>query len=171
MDDPRLPRFFYLVLLFASLAMFVYYYPQMPPRMASHFAADGHPNGWMPREPFFVLTLVITFLSGLVGFVAPRQIATRPDARINLPNRDYWLAPERRAQTFQYFAAMMAWFSCGLLFVLISGTFLAIRANLASGGRFDSGAMVAVLIAFLLFLMLWMLRFIRHFQRVDPPSK
>jgi len=44
--DPRLPRTLYFVLLLAGLLMMAYYYPQMPLRMASHFAADGQANGW-----------------------------------------------------------------------------------------------------------------------------
>jgi len=167
-DDPRLPRLLYFFLLFAGLLMATYYYPQMPQRMASHFAADGHPNGWMLREPFFLILFVVAASSAMVAFFAPWQIAATQNARINLPNRDYWLAPERRDATMRYVAAMMGWFGCALLFVLISGIFLAMQANLAPGGRFNSEAMIAVLVGFLLFLLVWMVRFIRHFQRIAP---
>ena len=168
MDDPRLPRLLYFLLLFAGLLTAAYYYPQMPQRMASHFAADGHPNGRMPREPFFLMLFVVAASSAIVAFFAPWQIASTQNARINLPNRDYWLAPERRDTTMRYIAAMMGWFGCALLFVLISGAFLAIEANLAPDGRFHSQAMMAVLVGFLLFLLVWMVRFIRHFQRIAP---
>lgn len=96
MDDPRLPRFLYAFLFLAGLLMMAYYYPQMPPRMASHFAADGRANGWQSREGFFLLMLLVSASSAVV--VAPRQIAAKANARINLPNRDFWLAPERRAE-------------------------------------------------------------------------
>lgn len=167
-DDPRLPRLFYFVLVFVGLLMGAYYCPQMPKRMASHFAADGHPNGWMPCEPFFLMMLLVISSSAIVAFLAPRQIAAKSNERINLPNRDYWLAPERREDTMRYIAAMMGWFGCGLLFVLISGTYLAVRANLAPDGRFHSKAMLAVIVGFLLLLLVWMTRFLRHFQRTNP---
>ena len=165
MDDPRLPRLFYMFLALAGLLMAAYYYPQMPERMASHFAADGRPNGWQPREAFFLIMLVVGALSAIISFFAPWRIASQPNERINLPNRDYWLAAERRAQTMNYVAAFMAWFGCGVLFVLICATFLALQANLAPDRHFNSQALLLVLVAFLISLMVSLIRFIRHFQK------
>jgi uncharacterized membrane protein len=169
-DDPRLPRLLYFFLFLVCLLLLVYYYPQMPQRMAAHFAANGHVNGWQSRESFFLLSLLINAISAVITFFAPWQIASKPSARINLPNREYWLAPERRDATMRYIASTMAWFGCGVLFVLISGTFLALRANLAPDQRFNSEAMLVVMGAFLLSLMSLILRLIRHFQNVTPQS-
>ena len=168
MDDPRLPRLLYIFLILVCLLMMAYYYPQMPQRMASHFAADGSVNGWQSRDAFFVLMLLVTSTSAIVGFLAPRQIAARSNARINLPHRDYWLAPERREQTMRFISATMAWFACGILFVLISGTFLALQANLAPDHRFNSEAMLFVLGGFLLGLLGLLVRLVRHFRKVPP---
>lgn len=164
MNDARWPRFFYILLVFLGLLMAAYYYPRMPERMASHFAGDGRPNGWQPREAFFLTMLLGSASSALVAFFAPWRIASQPNARINLPNRDYWLASERRAQTMNYISAFMGWFGCAVLFVLISGTFLAFQANLAPGHHFNSQALLVVLVAFLLFLLVGLIRFLRHFQ-------
>lgn len=168
MDDPRLPRLVYTVLFLADLLIMAYFYPQMPQRMASHFAADGHVNGWQSREAFFVIMFLVTSASALVCFLAPRQIAARTNARINLPNRDYWLAPERREATMRFISATMAWFGSCLLFVLIAGTFLALQANLRPDGRFNSEAMLVVLGVFLAGLLGLMIGLVRHFQRVPP---
>jgi uncharacterized membrane protein len=164
--DPRLPRFLYVFLLLSGLLMMAYYYPQMPQRMASHFAADGRANGWQSREGFFVLMLLVTSASAVVCFLAPRQIAAQPSARINLPNRDYWLAPERREETMRFISATMAWLGCGILFVLIAGTFLALQANLSPGHRFNSQATFAVMGSFLAGLLALLVRMVRHFQKV-----
>jgi uncharacterized membrane protein len=166
LDDPRLPRFLYTFLFLACLLMMAYYYPQMPRRMASHFAADGRANGWQSREAFFVLMLLVASTSAIVAFLAPRQIAARANARINLPNSEYWLAPERREQTMRFISAAMAWFGCGILFVLISGTFLALQANLALDHRFNSDAMLSVLGGFLLGLLGLLVRLVLHFRKV-----
>ena len=160
----------YLFLVLVCLLMLAYYYPRMPQLMAAHFAADGRVNGWQPRESFFFLAVLINALSAVITFFAPWQIASKPNARINLPHRDYWLAPERREATMRYIASIMAWFGCGVLLVLISGTFLALRANLTSDHRFNSEAMLVVMGAFLLSLMFLMLGLIRHFQSAAPHS-
>jgi uncharacterized membrane protein len=156
----------YAFLILVCLLMMAYYYPRMPQRMASHFAADGRANGWQSRDAFFVLMLLVTSTSAVVGFLAPWQIASRSNARINLPHRDYWLAPERREQTMRFVSATMAWFACGILFVLISGTFLALQANLAPDHHFNSPAMLAVLGVFLVSLFGWLFGFVRHFRNI-----
>jgi uncharacterized membrane protein len=158
----------YAFLILVCLLMMAYYYPKVPERMASYFAANGRANGWQSRGAFFVLMLLVSSTSAIVGFVAPRQIAARSDARINLPHRNYWLAPERRDQTMLFISATMAWFACGILFVLISGTFLALQANLAPVHHFNSEAMLAVLGGFLLGLLGLLVRLFRHFQKVPP---
>ena len=168
MDDPRLPRLVYMVLFLANLMIMAYYYPQMPQRMASHFAADGHVNGWQSREAFFILMFLVSSASAVVCFLAPRQIAAKANARINLPNREYWLAPERREATMRLISATMAWFGSCLLFVLISGTVLALRANLGPDRRFNSQAMLVVLAGFLASLIGLMIGLVRHFHRVPP---
>jgi len=165
-DDPRFPRLLHAFLIVVCLLMMAYYYPQMPQRMASHFAADGRANGWQSRQAFFVVMLLVTSTSAIVGFLAPRQIAARSNARINLPHRDYWLAPERREETMLFISATMAWFACGILLVLISGTFLALQANLAPDHRFNSEAMLVVLGGFLLGLLGLVVRLVRHFRNV-----
>jgi uncharacterized membrane protein len=158
----------YFTALIIGVLMMAYYYPQMPHRMASRFDAAGRVNGWQSREAFLLLTLLVGSTSALIGFLAPRQIASQPNHRINLPHRDYWLAPQRREETMNFMAAMMGWFGCGVLFILTAGTYLAMRANLAPDGKFHAEAMLVVLGLFLFSLFAWLIRCIRHFQKIPP---
>jgi len=68
----------------------------------------------------------------------------------------------------RFISATMAWFGCGISFVLISGTLLAIKANLAPDHQFNSRAMLAVLVGFLAVLLSLVVRLVRHFQKVPP---
>ena len=64
-----LRRSFYGLLAIAVLQT-LYYYPQMPAVVASHFDGLGAPNGWSSRNGFFALYLGITTLSlGLVALL------------------------------------------------------------------------------------------------------
>jgi uncharacterized membrane protein len=169
MNDPRLPRFVYFLLLILGLLNWVRIYPQIPARMASHFDAYGAPNGWAPKEMFFVLMFLVVALTAIPTFMVHRLInPDRPD-RVNLPNKSYWLAPEHFPELQRFFSAQMAWFGCGVLFVLLFGTTQAINANLP-GGHFDSTAMFHVIVAFVLLTILWTILLIRHFSRVPPSS-
>jgi hypothetical protein len=111
---------------------------------------------------------LVSAASAVVCFLAPHQIAAKANARINLPNRNYWLAPERREATMRFISATMAWFGSCLLFVLIAGTFLALQANLGPDRRFNSQAMLVVMAGFLASLLRLMIGLFRHFQRVPP---
>ncbi len=166
MDDPRFPKTIYALMLVAGLIQWVRYYPLLPERMAAHFNYEGHPNGWQPKDGFFLLMLAVVGVTAVIPFLSPRLIASRPNDQINLPHRSYWLAPVRREATIRFIAAQMAWFGCGVLFVLLFGTSLAIHANLRPDYRFDNSSMIKVLGGFLFLMVIWMVRFIRHFVRV-----
>jgi uncharacterized membrane protein len=170
MDDARYPKIVYFLMVVAGLFQWVRFYPLLPERMASHFSYDGTPNAWQPKDAFFLLMLLVVGLTFVGAFLMPRFIAALPDKRINLPHKDYWLAPVRRKETFRFIAAQMAWSGCTLLFVLLFATFLAIRANLSPDGRFDNGAMIKVLAVFISLMVLWTVHFLRHFYRLPTDA-
>jgi uncharacterized membrane protein len=70
---------------------------ELPARCATHFNAAGEPNGWMTRGGYlhFIcgMAAVIPLFMIVVSFVAGRF------GRLNIPHREYWLAPNRRATT------------------------------------------------------------------------
>ena len=139
-------------------------YPQLPARMASHFGSSGAANGWMTKQAFFAVYAAIIVLCALVGFFAPRKIETTSPARINLPNKEYWLAPERREATFAYFRTSFAWYSCALLVTLVLAMGLAIQANFTSPPRMPAGSALTIVGAFVLFNLLWVLSMFRRFS-------
>ena len=170
MDDARVPKIIYCLMLTVGVLSWARSYPLLPERIASHFRFDGTPNGWQPKDTFFLIMLLVVGLTFLFTFLVPRFIAARPDKRINLPHKSYWLAPARREETVRFIAAQMAWSGCAILFVILFGSFLAIRANLSPDGRFDNGSMIQVLAVFLFLMVLWTIHFLRHFYRLPEDS-
>ena len=170
MNDSRLPTAIYFLLLLFGIVHFAQIYPQLPDRMASHFAADGTPNGSAPKQDFFLLTAMIAAVTAIPAFLVPLKLKRLPRQRINLPNKEYWLAPEHAEETYRFFRTYMAWFACALLFVLLFGTAQAANANLPSIGHFNSTAMIYVMVGFAAFVGVWLISFIRHFQNVPAAS-
>lgn len=166
MSQNGLPRGLFLVIVLAAIAQAIYAFPQMPVRMASHFAASGTPNGWMTREQFFVV-YAITFLPALfVEFWVGRKISKTPEARINLPNKGYWLAPERRGETFAYFETFFAWYGCALLLLLVFVFGLAMQANLSPEPRLPTAPTLTALAAFVLFNVAAIVAILRRFSAI-----
>lgn len=97
-----------IVLLLASVHI-VHYYPQSPDRMVVHFDASGNPDGWSGKSGFYLLYIIlIAFISGTfvaLAFMIPRFARSR----INIPHRSYWLAEERRGETFEFLSSSILW--------------------------------------------------------------
>jgi uncharacterized membrane protein len=74
-------------------------YARLPERVASHFGANGVANGWMSREGYvWFMVGVVTFVS-LTMLAAFGSVRFLPSGIVNIPRRDYWLAPEHRDET------------------------------------------------------------------------
>jgi hypothetical protein len=88
---------FGLMLLFAILYV-TRTVPDLPPLVASHFDGAGRANAFMARSSYtkFVLGMSVGLPIAMVTLLTLVYSNARD---MKLPNRDYWLAPERIAQT------------------------------------------------------------------------
>ena len=151
MSDTRVPGALFFGIALAATAQCVHDYPLLPSRLASHFAASGMPNGWMTKTQFLITYIVILLPAFAIEFWVPRRIAKMPNAKLNLPNKEYWLAPERRVETFAYFESFFAWYGCAFLFVVALAMGLAMRANLVTPPRLPAVPIVSVIAGFALY--------------------
>jgi len=158
----------FLILAMLSLVQAAYYYPQLPGLVATHFAASGRPNGWMPREHFFQYQVV--FALGFAAFFFSLAFVSSilPAAWINVPHKDYWLAPARREATRQQIAGMILAAGCGALTFFLFLHQRICRANLDDPRRLTPAAGVIFGISLLLIVgpvVPSLLRFLRK-----PPA-
>ncbi|HTY02715.1 MAG TPA: hypothetical protein VMC81_03190 [Rhodocyclaceae bacterium] len=136
----------------------------LPPVVASHFSAGGAADGFVARADYVTLMLVLAVGLPLVISMIMRLAALLPVRFINLPNRDYWLAAERREATLAYLrdhgtrlAEIATAFPC---FV----HWLVVQANAATPAHFPETLFFGGVAAFLVVLALWGVRFIVHFR-------
>ncbi len=162
-DRELAEKLFWLLVLAAGLHI-IYYYPLLPGRVVSHFDAYGRPNGWSCKTVFF------SIYAGVVILIAVLRTATRlsfgkiPVSLVNLPNKDYWLAPERRRESLSVVTKYMSGFWTATLLLLICTMHLAIRANLGwSQGLGDW--FFFLLAGYILFTVVWAASLIRRFAR------
>jgi TRAP-type C4-dicarboxylate transport system permease small subunit len=114
----------------------------------------------------------VIVLAAVIGFGIPRLIAVMPPQWINLPNRGYWLAPERLADTMEFLNAYFAWFGCALFTVILVAFDYAIQSNLHPSHAPGISRMWYLLAGFLLFAIVSMARMFRRFAcpPQDSPS-
>jgi uncharacterized membrane protein len=168
MRETRLPKLVFAVLAIGAAIYFSSCYAQLPDVMASHFNARGMPNGWQTKSAFFSVLIGVSVLAAVVGFGIPRLITLLPPEYINLPNKRYWLAPERRAETMDFLNGYFAWFGCALFAVILFTINFALQANLHPERRPDATPMWYVLAGFLAFALLGT---VRIFKRLGPPPR
>ncbi len=139
MSDTRVPRTLFFAILAAGILQCLHDFPFLPDRLASHFSAAGHANGWMTKQQFLMTYAVVILPAVALEFLMPRRIAGTPGNRLRLPNREFWLAPERRAETFAYFQKFFA---------------------------FPTGPIVFAIAAFVLFNIVWVAAMVRRFSKL-----
>ena len=161
----RLSLLFVVVLLILAAGQTIYYYGQLPATMASHFDGAGQANDWQSKMAFFgIYWLVVALNVGmfvLLGVFLPRI----PAQYINLPHKDYWLAPERREASFLDLARQMEWFAVGSLVLLLVIIQMVITTNLNNSAVLPSVPTWITLGAYFVFIAVWMLVVLRRFKK------
>jgi uncharacterized membrane protein len=153
-----------LVLVVCAAAFICLSSRSLPTLVAAHFDAAGRPNGYLAREPYIAILLLITVLVPLLVVVIPHRAFSHPDARLNLPNRDYWLAPERRAATVRFLSRQTSLFAWLVVVFLCYTQWLVVRANALTPPSLDSRAFLGGLALFLVCTLLWIVRLVRRFR-------
>ena len=161
----RLPGSIFVALILYGVMQGHYYASKLPGVLATHFGGLGLPNGWQTHSAFFATELFVVALATLIGFGVPALLGVIPVSLINVPNKEYWFAPDRRENTLAYFRMSFAWFGCALLAFLIFVNELVFRANLQTPRRLNNTAFVIALFAFLGFTAIWTINLIRRFAR------
>jgi len=152
-----------LLLLGGVTLQCLYYFPLLPETVSSHFDGAGRPNGWSSKQAFYTLYLFIVGLMTFCFFFLPRLLRRVPSSLINLPNREYWLVPERKEQALAMLEEEMGWFGIAILLLMIWTLQLAINANLPGGGELRSDVMLMLLGGFFVFTIVWVVRLYRRF--------
>lgn len=167
MSGPTLPRLVTLAVVLATGVRVATVWSDLPPQVASHFGAGGEPNGWTTREQFFGTIAVIGGGVSALLVLLPIVLKLVPPELINLPNREYFLAKERRAATMARLGGLMAWLGVATATLIALVLELSIEANLRRG-PLDNGAFVACMALYLLSMAITMTAVYRAFRL--PPG-
>ena len=137
----------------------------LPPTVASHFDGAGRANGFMSRSGYVGFSIGFALvLPVLVGVVMPRALMSAPEL-LNLPNKDYWLAPQRAADTFMFFATHMRWLGAAMALFAAGLHRSILRANGQETPRLASDDFSVVIIAFSVVMTIWIGLLLARFRR------
>lgn len=157
----------YLLLIGFHLGQLLWYWPRLPEIVPSHFDASGAPDGWMARGAFLTMLAVLTlFLLGTFA-MAVHLVRRAPVALINLPNKDYWMAPERAAESRRTVVREMFKIAAATQALLIVITQLSFDVALERRAGLGSASWIALAL-YLGFTLWWLVALFRRFRRPEP---
>jgi len=137
----------------------------LPARVASHFGANGLANGYMARDVYLAFAIgMVVVPPALVGLAIALSLKYFPQF-LNLPDRDYWLAPERRAGTTEYLNGHSAWLAALLGLFALGVHLLVVRANRSVPPQLETAPFVVLLIGFGIVTVAWIGALARRFRR------
>ena len=113
--------FVWCLVLLVAIVQMVWWYPRLPEIVPSHFDGRGQVDGEMAKPAFCFLIGGIQLLT-IIGLpVLGYFLKQLPDSLINMPNKEYWLAEERRDDSLAvsfYMLLGISWLT-GLLMIVI----------------------------------------------------
>jgi len=159
-----LPIFVFIGLLAAAGIFIALLVADLPDVVAVHFDAAGRADGFATREAsrefMLAFTLGTPMFVMLVTALLPRVL---PASMVNVPNRAYWLAPERSRETLAYLSGHGTWFACLLVIFLTVVAYLLVRANLTQPPVFPTRLLIAALLMLFASIGVWALCMFRRF--------
>lgn len=154
-----------LILAFiANVALALVGLAILPDRVATHFGAGGAANGWGSRTFSALLFVGIDALLFFPLFFAPRLVLIFPPRWMNLPNKEYWLREENRPRLRAMVASFAHEFGVVIFAFLFFAQMLTIQANRSQPVKLNEKALVAALIVFIGYTVVWCVRYFRAFR-------
>lgn len=158
-----------LGLMLVGLLLQAWYWAQLPERVAIHFGADGNPNDWLGKTGATILSSGLLVGIPLFFAMIPMVVQRLPTAMINIPNREYWFAPERREESLKALSSFMAWFNVAITTFVVCINHITFVAN-RDAQPLAMGLFGTALVAFLLTTFVGVGFMIRRFSRPAFPK-
>ena len=116
----RAPVTVLLILVALAAIQAIHYYPALPNELVVHFNAAGEPNGWSQKGSFMLTYAITEAMVVVLGVGLAFLIERVPPSLVNIPHRQYWLAPERRKETAEFLANQLMWIEAATLLFLMA---------------------------------------------------
>ena len=111
---------------------------------------------------FYIVLVILT--AALLGGLG-ELLRHVPDDLMNLPNKDYWLSPERHEATIGKITVSMASFGVATMILLIAVMHLAIVANL-DGTKQLSILFFPFFLVYIVYVVIWTVLLVRRYNNV-----
>ncbi len=143
---------------------------QLPAIIATHFDAGNKPNGWMSHMGY--RQYILGFLVGLPTlsmFLAGGLPKLMP-LRVNVPNREYWLSPERREASLNFLFAHGCRLGCLMAFEIAGVHYMTLEAHRSIPPQLSMQVFLPMVAIFFLGIIAWIGTLYWRFRKIPEST-
>jgi RNA polymerase sigma factor (sigma-70 family) len=140
--------------------------------VATHFNLAGNPDYWMTQSHSALVWLLAGagFPLFFVGIGYSVRFGSISRHTFNIPNRDYWLAPERIGETAEYVFHRFLWMALFGAIFMLAQMLLQIQANLQNPSHLSTPTVLATAGCFIAATTVVIGNMLRHFMKAPGAS-
>ena len=168
--NQALSRFLILIAVFTVIQIALQA-PYLPSPLAVRFNAAGAAVAWNSAQYFATINVVIVAVIVSAFLILPGMLSHRRSLKWRLPNREYWLAPERVPQTIDYLQRQFHWYGIVTLLLLMAVFQLVVDANAVRPVQLDVQRLGWLLASYAAFIIVWGWSLWRKFSRPPPAER
>lgn len=160
----RIPWIAFALALLFAIFYFSTTVSSLPPMVASHFDGAGFPTAHMTHE-FYIKFVFAMGVGFPIAMVALLTVVYSKASDMKLPNRDYWLAPERIARTRALLVAHGVCFGCLMVAMVCYMHWLILIAHRSVPPHLSNQLVMGGLLVFMAIAVGWVIAVLRAFRR------
>lgn len=107
------------VLLIMHFGLIAYFYPILPESVPMRFGSSGKATTFSSKESMVISDLAIVGVLIVIFGVVGTLLKSKKAIYINVPNREYWFAPERREQSSNELLSLLLWILCSVMLLML----------------------------------------------------
>lgn len=159
----RIPWIVFAAALLFAILFFANTASSLPPLIASHFDGNGDATAQMTRNSYtkFVFFMGVGLPIAMVAFLTLIYSKAKD---MKMPNRDYWLAPERIAHTRAVLVSHGVWFGCLMVAMVCYLHWLILDAHRALPPHLSNRGVAGGLFVFFIVSGGWIIAMLRYFR-------
>ncbi len=145
----------------------IYWLPLMPDKIAIHYGFNGTADNWGNKMEFIILMGGLMLFLGMLFFGLSALMTRLPDTMINLPNKEYWLAPERRETSLNTVAQLMKDIGSRTLLFFAVIFEITCRSNASLSLQIDTQLFFIVFGMYLFAVIVSIVYFVKQFSKPE----
>ena len=138
---------------------------KLPEQVPSHFDTTGQPDGWTTRSGLLTTYSMLQVGIAVLFLGLARLVRRLPQLLVNVPNKDYWFAGERRADSMDWLMGYLAASSGALALFMIGMVQLTADASQRADGGLDNTSFFLMLGGYLAFVLGGVVALFMRFKR------